>query len=160
MMRIKINDKLPETEFYKIAESGPKKLKSYDVFSNKKILLVGVPGAFTPTCSLEHLPPFIQKVKKFKSKGIDEIVFLSVNDPFVMSEWMKNNNADEINFLSDPFCEFGKKTGLTIDLSEIGLGLRLSRFAMIIYNNEVQVIFDEEGGGLDKSSADSILKAI
>ena len=159
-MKLKIDDIIPNTDIFKIGSSGPLKIKSYEIFQNKKILLVGVPGAFTPTCSLEHLPGFTDKVKEFKDKGIEEIIFMSVNDPFVMDEWCKSKNEDEISFLSDPFCEFGKKIGFTLDLTEIGLGLRLSRFAMLVENKKIKIIFDEEGGGLNKSSADSVLKAL
>ena len=159
-MKLKIDDIIPNTDIYKIGSSGPQKIKSYEIFQNKKILLVGVPGAFTPTCSLEHLPGFTDKVQEFKNKGIEEIIFMSVNDPFVMDEWRKSKNEDNITFLSDPFCEFGKKIGFTLDLTEIGLGLRLSRFAMLVENKKIKIIFDEEGGGLNKSSADSVLKAL
>lgn len=159
-MKLKIDDIIPNTDIYKIGSSGPQKIKSYEIFQNKKILLVGVPGAFTPTCSLEHLPGFTDKVQEFKNKGIEEIIFMSVNDPFVMDEWRKSKNEDKISFFSDPFCEFGKKIGFTLDLTEIGLGLRLSRFAMLVENKKVKIIFDEEGGGLNKSSADSVLKAL
>ena len=159
-MKLKIDDIIPNTDIYKIGSSGPQKIKSYEIFQNKKILLIGVPGAFTPTCSLEHLPGFTDKVQEFKNKGIEEIIFMSVNDPFVMDEWRKSKNEDKISFLSDPFCEFGKKIGFTLDLTEIGLGLRLSRFAMLVENKKIKIIFDEEGGGLNKSSADSVLKAL
>ena len=159
-MKLKIDDIIPNTDIYKIGSSGPQKIKSYEIFQNKKILLVGVPGAFTPTCSLEHLPGFTDKVQEFKNKGIEEIIFMSVNDPFVMDEWRKSKNEDKISFLSDPFCEFGKKIGFTLDLTEIGLGLRLSRFAMLVENKKIKIIFDEEGGGLNKSSADFVLKAL
>ena len=159
-MKLKIDDIIPNTDIYKIGSSGPQKIKSYEIFQNKKILLVGVPGAFTPTCSLEHLPGFTDKVQEFKNKGIEEIIFMSVNDPFVMDEWRKSKNEDKISFFSDPFCEFGKKIGFTLDLTEIGLGLRLSRFAMLVENKKIKIIFDEEGGGLNKSSADFVLKAL
>ena len=159
-MKLKIDDIIPNTDIYKIGSSGPQKIKSYEIFQNKKILLVGVPGAFTPTCSLEHLPGFTDKVQEFKNRGIEEIIFMSVNDPFVMDEWRKSKNEDRISFLSDPFCEFGKKIGFTLDLTEIGLGLRLSRFAMLVENKKIKIIFDEEGGGLNKSSADFVLKAL
>ena len=159
-MKLKIDDIIPNTDIYKIGSSGPQKIKSYEIFQNKKILLVGVPGAFTPTCSLEHLPGFTDKVQEFKNRGIEEIIFMSVNDPFVMDEWRKSKNEDNITFYSDPFCEFGKKIGFTLDLTEIGLGLRLSRFAMLVENKKIKIIFDEEGGGLNKSSADFVLKAL
>ena len=136
---------------------GPKAEDLKNLISNKKIILVAVPGAFTPTCNDDHLPGFIENYERFKSKGIDEIFFISVNDPFVVNKWKEYNSADKINFLADADSEFLNLTGLTIDLSVIGLGKRLSRFAMIIENCILKKIYDENGGGLDVSTASSIL---
>ena len=159
-MKIKINDYIPDTKFYRITDSGPKVLKTSEIFNGKKLILVGVPGAFTPTCSDEHLPGFLNDFTEFVKKGIDQIIFVSVNDPFVLNEWIKTKKADEISYLADPFCDFGEKTGLTLDLTVIGLGKRLSRFAMLVDNGKVIKLFDEDGGGLDKSSAKSVIEAL
>ena len=130
------------------------------MFNNKKILLVSVPGAFTPTCSEQHLPGYINLKMKFSSKGIDKIIFISVNDPFVMSEWAKSFNETDIVFIADSYGDLLNEIGAVIDLTSIGLGKRLSRFAMIIDNGLVKLIFDEDGGGLDKSKAENVLKFI
>tara|TARA_B100001057_G_scaffold217117_1_gene217302 strand:- start:243 stop:722 length:480 start_codon:yes stop_codon:yes gene_type:complete len=159
-MIISINDFLPEVSFFFMSESGPKKIGTKELFDNKKIILVGVSGAFTPTCSLEHLPGFIQKKDNFFSKGIEKIIFMSVNDPFVISEWSKSHNEDDIFFIGDSSGEFASKTGLKMDLSVIGLGTRLSRFAMLVDNGQVKLIFDEEGGDLKKSTASIVLDSI
>ncbi len=159
-MKIKVKDKVPEIIFFYMSESGPKTISSNEIFAGKKVILVGVPGAFTPTCSLEHLPGYIDRKKEIFEKGIDKIVFISVNDPFVMHEWKKSKSEEEIIFLSDSTGEFAEKTGLNMDLSVIGLGIRLSRFALVIEDNVVQNIFDEEGGGFEKSSAENVLKVI
>ena len=159
-MKIKVNDTIPEINFFYISESGPKKISSKELFAGKKVILVGVPGAFTPTCSLEHLPGFIEKKKEIYEKGIEKIIFVSKNDPFVMNEWKKSKSENDIMFIGDSMGEFAEKSGLKMDLSVIGLGERLSRFALIIEDNVIKNIFDEEGGGFEKSSANDVLKAL
>lgn len=159
-MKIKVNDTIPEINFFYISESGPKKISSKELFADKKVILVGVPGAFTPTCSLEHLPGFIEKKKEIYEKGIERIIFVSKNDPFVMNEWKKSKSENDIMFIGDSMGEFADKTGLKMDLSVIGLGERLSRFALIIEDNVIKNMFDEEGGGFEKSSANDVLKAL
>ena len=159
-MKIKVNDTIPEINFFYISESGPKKISSKELFAGKKVILVGVPGAFTPTCSLEHLPRFIEKKKEIYEKGIEKIIFVSKNDPFVMNEWKKSKSENDIIFIGDSMGEFAEKSGLKMDLSVIGLGERLSRFALIIEDNVIKNIFDEEGGGFEKSSANDVLKAL
>ena len=159
-MKIKVNDIIPEINFFYISESGPKKISSKELFAGKKVILVGVPGAFTPTCSLEHLPGFIEKKKEIYEKGIERIIFVSKNDPFVMNEWKKSKSENDIMFIGDSMGEFAEKTGLKIDLSVIGLGERLSRFALVIEDNVIKNMFDEEGGGFEKSSANDVLKAL
>lgn len=159
-MKIKVNDTIPEINFFYISESGPKKISSKELFAGKKVILVGVPGAFTPTCSLEHLPGFIEKKKEIYEKGIERIIFVSKNDPFVMNEWKKSKSENDIMFIGDSMGEFAEKTGLKIDLSVIGLGERLSRFALVIEDNVIKNMFDEEGGGFEKSSANDVLKAL
>ena len=159
-MKIRENDMLPEVNFFCLTNNGPKSISTSELFKNKKILLVGVPGAFTPTCSLEHLPGFIENKKNFYSKGIDKIIFVSVNDPFVISEWAKSKNETEIQFIGDPHGDFVRQTGLTIDLSVIGLGTRLSRFAMVVDNMRILLLLDEDGGGLKLSTAEKVLESI
>tara|TARA_B100000609_G_C17110548_1_gene379533 strand:+ start:156 stop:635 length:480 start_codon:yes stop_codon:yes gene_type:complete len=156
-MNIKANTLLPEFEFFVLSSDGPKKLVSTNVFKEKKILLVGVPGAFTPTCSDDHIPAFIDNFLKFKEKGIEEMYCISANDPFVMTEWGKSYGQNEINFISDGENQFQEKTGLSLDLSSIGLGKRLSRFAIVLDNLTVVSFFDESGGGLKYSKAENIL---
>ena len=159
-MKIKENDMLPEVNFFYLTNNGPKSISTSELFKNKKILLVGVPGAFTPTCSLEHLPGFIENKGIFYSKGIDKIIFVSVNDPFVISEWAKSKNERDIQFIGDPNGDFVKQTGLIIDLSVIGLGTRLSRFAMVVDNMRISLLLDEDGGDLKLSAAEKVLESI
>ena len=156
---IQINETIPKSELF-FFDTEPKKTSSRELFGKKKSLLVAVPGAFTPTCHNEHLPGFIEHKNEILKKGIDKIFFISVNDPFVMDRWSDSHNEKDIMFISDPYADFAKKLGLIIDLTQIGLGVRLSRFAMIIKDNIVESILDEKGGGLDKSSAKEVIKII
>ena len=159
-MKIKENDKLPDVNLFSMTSDGPKCVSTLELFKDKKNLLIGVPGAFTPTCSLQHLPGFIKNKKIFYSKGIDQIIFVSVNDPFVISEWAKSKNETDIQFVGDPEGNFAKQTGLKLDLSIIGLGTRLSRFAMVIDNMKVLLLIDEDGGDLKLSTAEKVLESI
>ncbi len=159
-MNIKKKDCFPEVNFFVIDDSGPTSIKSSELFNEKRIILVSVPGAFTPTCSENHLPGYIKLKKEFFAKGIDKIFFVSVNDPFVMTEWAKKYEENDINFIADSNGELLQKINATIDLTSIGLGKRLSRFAMLINNGLVEEIFDEEGGGLEKSKAEMVINSI
>ena len=130
-----------------------------DEFKDKKLILFGVPGAFTPTCSNEHLPGYIENYDSFISKGIDDVYFVSVNDPFVMDKWGESIKSN-VKFIADSDGEFMKKSGFEIDLSAAGLGNRLTRFSMLIDNGLIIEIFDENGPGLDVSKASNMLNKI
>ena len=158
-MKIKLDDCFPDVTFFQLVDGNPKTFKSSQVFNEKKIILVSVPGAFTPTCSNEHLPGYVKLYDEFKKKGIDDIYFVAANDPFVMEAWI-NSTAEkkQIKYLADSNLELLDATGLEIDLTVAGLGKRLSRFAIFIDNGLIKKIFDEEGGGLEKSSAENLLK--
>lgn len=158
-MKIKENDTFPNVTFYKITESGPTAIKANQLFKNK-IILVGVPGAFTPTCSEEHLPGYKKLANDFFSKDVEKIFFVSCNDPFIMKSWGDSLKISEIDFISDGNGEFMEISGLEIDLSVAGLGKRLSRFAMLIDNGIIKKIFNENGPGLDVSKAENVLKSI
>ena len=157
-MKINVNDCFPEVTFHQIINGDPKTINSSELFSKKKVILVSVPGAFTPTCTNEHLPGYIDNFEKFKNKGVDEIFFVSVNDPFVMDACIKSYSNSKINYVADSNSELLNSSGLEMDLSVIGLGKRLSRFAMFIDNGLIKMIFDEKGGGLEKSKAENVLE--
>jgi|TARA_B100000287_G_scaffold312341_1_gene295637 peroxiredoxin len=157
-MKINVNDCFPEVTFHQIINGDPKTINSSELFNKKKVILVSVPGAFTPTCTNEHLPGYIDNFEKFKNKGVDEIFFVSVNDPFVMDAWIKSYSNSKINYVADSNSELLNSSGLEMDLSVIGLGKRLSRFAMFIDNGLIKMIFDEKGGGLEKSKAENVLE--
>ena len=159
-MKKKENNNFPETTFYILKDSGPKEFKSSELFAGKKILLVTVPGAFTPTCSEEHVPGYVKLENDFVRKGIEKIFVLSANDPFVMNAWAKTYSDNNITFLADAEGTSIGKLGYELDLGVIGLGKRFSRFAMIIDDGIITKIFDEDGGGLGTSKAENVLKSI
>ena len=159
-MTIKEQENFPEVTFYQITESGPTTLKAHTILKDKKVLLVGVPGAFTPTCSDEHLPGYKKLASDFFSRGIEEIYVVSTNDPFIMKSWSDSLNMSEFKFISDGNGEFRNKSGLETDLSAVGLGLRLSRFAMIIDNGKIIKIFNDNGPALELSKAENVIKSI
>ena len=157
-MKINVNDCFPDVTFFQLIEGNPKAFKTAEIFNEKKIILVSVPGAFTPTCSNEHLPGYMKLFDEFKKKGIDDIYFVASNDPFVMDAWINSYSESKIKYLADSNFEFLNATGLEIDLTVAALGKRLSRFAIFVDNGLIKNIFDEEGGGLEKSSAENLLK--
>ena len=157
-MKIKANDCFPDVTFFQLADGNPKKFKTAEIFNEKKIIIVSVPGAFTPTCSNVHLPGYIKLFDEFKKNGIDDIYFVATNDPFVMDAWINSYSGSKIKYLADSNFELLNATGLEIDLTVAALGKRLSRFAMLVDNGLIKNIFDEQGGGLEKSSAENLLK--
>ena len=157
-MKIKVDDCFPDVTFFQLVDGNPKTFKSSQIFNEKKIILVSIPGAFTSTCSNEHLPGYVKLYDEFKKKGIDDIYFVAANDPFVMEAWINSTAENKIKYLADSNFELLDATGLEIDLTVAGLGKRLSRFAIFIDNGLIKKIFDEEGGGLEKSSAENLLK--
>ena len=159
-MKIKPGNIFPNVEVFQVSEKGPEAVSTKKLLENNKVLLIGVPGAFTPTCANDHLPGFIKNIDNFFNKGIDKIYVVSVNDPFVMDSWIKSYDEKQINYFADSNADLMEKSGFSLDLSVIGLGMRLSRFVMIIDNCVVKEIFDENGGGLEKSKAEAILESI
>ena len=158
-MTIQVGESIPETTFTVVTADGPAPRKSADVFSGRKVVLFAVPGAFTPTCSMNHLPGFVTKADEIKAKGVDEILVVSVNDPFVMSAWEKSAGADgKITFLADGSAKFAESLGLTLDLTERGLGVRSQRYSMIVDNGVVTALnIDANPGKAEKASAEAIL---
>ncbi|MGH6990618.1 MAG: peroxiredoxin [Stellaceae bacterium] len=160
-MTIKVGDKIPETKFTVRQGGDPKQLTTDEIFKGKKVVLFAVPGAFTPTCSMKHLPGFIQHYDELKKKGADTVACLAVNDQFVMGAWAKDQSAgDKIMMIADGNADFTKSVGLTLDGSGFGLGTRSQRYAMVVDNGVVKTLNVEAGPGLDVSSAETILKAL
>ncbi len=161
-MTISIGDTIPDATFTVMGEEGPKEMKSTDLFSDRKVVLFAVPGAFTPTCHNNHLPGFVEHRDALKSKGVDEIAVVSVNDVFVMDAWHTATNSDDaITFLADGSGDFTKSIGMELDLTERGLGVRSLRFAMVVDDGKVSVLNVEDvPSSATASSAENILAAL
>ena len=161
-MKIKANDQLPDIEVFQLISGDPVKKKISEIINNKKVVMFGLPGAHTSVCSAKHLPGYIKNADQFKSKGIDQIICISVNDPFVMDTWGKANNVgNNILMLADPFVNFTKAIGAEVDKSERGLGIRSNRYAMLINNLKVLNIMEElNTGTCEISAAENFLKLV
>ena len=156
-MTIKAGDKIPGCTLKTMGEKGPVDISTDEIFAGKKVLLFAVPGAFTPGCSVTHLPGYVVNADKIKAKGVDTIVCMSVNDAFVMGAWGKAQNAEELLMLADGNGDFTKALGLELDGRGFGLGTRSQRFAMIVENSKVTHLNVEPGPGVDVSSADTMM---
>ena len=161
-MAIKVGDSLPTNLTLKeMGDGGPKDVSVSDIFKGRRVVLFAVPGAFTPTCSMKHLPGFLEHADAIKAKGVDEIVCLSVNDAFVMGAWGNANHAKgKVRMLADGNAEFAKAVGLTLDASGFGMGTRSQRYAMIVKDGRVEQLLVEPGPGLNVSSAESVLSKL
>ena len=156
-MTIKTGDKIPSCTLKIMGEKGPADISTNDIFAGKKVVLFAVPGAFTPGCSITHLPGYVVNADKIKAKGVDTIACMSVNDAFVMDAWGKAQNAEELLMLADGNAEFTAALGLELDGSGFGLGTRSQRFAMIIEDGTVTQLNVEPGAGVDVSSAETMM---
>ena len=160
-MKIKEGDKLPDAKVY-ILEKDPKQVSIKDIVENDKVIIFGLPGAFTPTCSAKHLPGFVSMSDKLKKKNIKKIICISINDPFVMNAWGKAQNVqNKIIMLGDSEGEFTKNIGAEKNLSHRGLGIRSSRYTMLVENGIIAKISEEEvPGKCEITSAEIFLKTI
>jgi peroxiredoxin len=157
-MTIKIGDKLPGAEFTTMTGDGQQKLSTDAIFAGRKVVLFAVPGAFTPTCSMNHLPGFVQNVAAIKAKGVDTVACVAVNDVFVMDAWGKASGANgNILMLADGNGDFARAIGLEFDLVQAGLGKRSKRYSMIVDNGVVKALNVEDKPGVNVSGADTIL---
>ena len=161
-MAIKVGDTLPkDVKLKEMSEGGPRDITAGELFKGKRVVLFAVPGAFTPTCSMKHLPGFVEQAQAIRGKGVDEIVCLSVNDAFVMGAWGDASNArGKVRMLADGNGEFTRTIGLELDASGFGMGSRSQRYAMIVNDGKVEQLFVEPGGGLKASSAEAVLSAL
>jgi peroxiredoxin len=144
-MTIKVGDRVPEATFAIMGEAGPQTVSSDALFKGKRVVLFAVPGAFTPTCSEQHLPGFLAHADALKAKGVETIACTAVNDVFVLNAWAKAREAgDDITMLADGNAAFAKALGLDIDLSPFGLGTRSKRYAMVVEDGVVKYISVED----------------
>ena len=152
-MTIKVGDKVPSGTLKHMAADGPAEISTDDLFSGKKVVVFGLPGAFTPTCSAKHVPGFVQNYDALKGKGVDSIACLSVNDAFVMGAWGKDQDVgDKIVMLADGSADYTKALGLELDLNALGMGMRCRRFAMVVekppvHNRPPEAARRPAGGG-------------
>jgi len=157
-MTVQVGDKVPSATFKVMTADGPQDMSTDEVFSGKKVVLFAVPGAFTPGCSMTHLPGFVVNADAIIAKGADTIACLAVNDAFVMGAWGQAQNAEEILMLADGNGEFTEALGLSMDGSGFGLGKRSLRYSMIIDDNSLTKLNVEENPGeVAASSAETIL---
>lgn len=159
-MTIQAGEKIPACTLKTMGEKGPADITTNDIFSGKKVVLFAVPGAFTPGCSITHLPGYVVNADKIKARGVDSIVCMAVNDAFVMDAWGKSQNAEELLMLADGNGEFTSALGLELDGSGFGLGHRSQRFAMVVEDGTVTHLNVEAGPGVDVSSAETIMGLI
>lgn len=153
-MKLKESDNIPNSEFFIMEDGNPTKKNTHEFYKDKKIVLFGLPGAYTSVCSAKHLPGYVNNYEKYKEKGIDHIVCISVNDPFVMDSWGKSQNVEnKIIMMADPFLEFTKAIGADVDKSARGLGIRSNRYTMLIDNLKVIKLQEEEDAGACEISA-------
>ena len=160
-MTIKVGEKLPEATFRVMTADGPKPKTTDEVFKGKKVVLFAVPGAFTPTCSKNHLPGFVTNASAIKAKGIDTIAVTGVNDVFVMDAWKKSAGSDDVEFLADGSADFAKAVGLDLDASAMGLGTRSKRYCMVVDDGVLKSLAVEDAPGkADASGAEALLKSL
>jgi len=159
-MTISVGDKLPNADLMEMTAKGPSKLAVSDLFAGKKVAMFAVPGAFTPTCSAKHVPGFLANLDALKGKGVEEVICLSVNDPFVMAAWGKSLSADGIRMVVDPDGAFTKAMGVEFDASGAGLGVRSRRYSMIVDDGAISQLNLEETGGFEVSDAETLLGQI
>jgi peroxiredoxin len=160
-MTIKVGDTIPSMKLMVATADGPKEISTDEVFKGKKVVLFAVPGAFTPTCSAKHLPGFVQNADDFKSKGVDTIACISVNDAFVMGAWGKDQGTgDKVTMLADGAAAFAKAIGLELDLNARGMGMRSQRYALVAEDGKVTHLGVEQPGGFEVSKAEAILAVL
>ena len=161
-MKIKESEIIPSSEVFVLENGEPIKKNIENILKDKKSVIFGLPGAYTSVCSAKHLPGYVNNSEKYKQKGIDQIICMSVNDPFVMNAWGKENNVgDKIIMVGDPFLNFTKAIGAEVDKSGRGLGIRSNRYTMLVDNLKIIKIQEEKDtGSCEISAAENFLKLI
>jgi peroxiredoxin (alkyl hydroperoxide reductase subunit C) len=161
-MKIKENESIPSSEVFILENGEPVKKNIENFLKNKKTVIFGLPGAYTSVCSAKHLPGYVKNSEKYKEKGVDQIICISVNDPFVMNAWGKENNVgDKIIMMGDPFLNFTKAIGAEVDKSGRGLGIRSNRYTMLVDNLKIIKIQEEKDtGSCEISAAENFLELV
>ncbi|QFU15791.1 peroxiredoxin [Microvirga thermotolerans] len=160
-MTIQVGERLPQVTFRVMTADGPVAKTTDDLFKGRKVVLVAVPGAFTPTCHRNHLPGYVQKLDEIKAKGVDAVLVTAVNDVFVLDAWAKAAGAENIEFISDGNGDFAKALGLAMDGSGFGLGLRSQRYSMLVDDGVVKVLnVEDTPSKAQVSGAENLLKSL
>ncbi len=160
-MAIQIGDKIPSSTLFHMTDTGVTKITTDELFADKKVVLFALPGAFTPTCSALHLPGYVMSANKLFEKGVDSIVCLSVNDPYVMAAWGEQHNvANKVQMIADGNADFTRAIELEVDRTDSGMGLRSQRYAMIINDGTVEQLNVEAPGKFEISDAETVLKRL
>ena len=161
-MNIKENDLIPSSQVFVMDNGDPVKKDIQEFLKNKKAIIFGLPGAYTSVCSAKHLPGYVNMFDQYKKKGINHIICISVNDPFVMNAWGKEHNVgDKILMIGDPFLNFTKAIGADVDKSARGLGIRSNRYTMLVDNLKIAKLQEEtDTGSCEVSAAENFIKLI
>ena len=161
-MKIKENDKVPSSEIFVLEDGEPIRKNIEEYLKNKKVIIFGLPGAYTSVCSAKHLPGFIKMHQEYKNKGINQIICIAANDPFVMNAWGRENKVgDKIIMIGDPFLNFIKAIGAEVDKSGRGMGIRSNRYTMLVEDMKVIKLKEEkETGSCEISAAENFLDLI
>jgi peroxiredoxin (alkyl hydroperoxide reductase subunit C) len=161
-MHIKENDQIPNVYVFVMEDGEPVKKNTQIFLKDKKVVIFGLPGAYTSVCSAKHLPGYVNMSQQYKEKGIDHIICISVNDPFVMNAWGKEHNVgDKILMVGDPFLNFTKGIGADVDKSARGLGVRSNRYTMLVDNLKIIKLQEEEDtGSCEISAAENFIKLV
>ncbi len=160
-MTIKVGEALPSVTLHVMGPNGPVAISTDDLFAGKTVVLFGVPGAFTPTCSAKHLPGYVANAAKIREKGVDEIICLAVNDIFVLHTWGRDQNVDDtVKLVADGSGEFTRAIGLELDMTEAGFGVRCQRFSMVVVDRVVKDLkVEETPAEATVSSAEALLES-
>ncbi|WP_265570663.1 peroxiredoxin [Sphingomicrobium nitratireducens] len=159
-MPISVGDKIPDVTVMMATPEGPVPVNTGSFFAGKTVALFAVPGAYTPTCSVKHLPGYVEKADELKAKGVDEIAVTAVNDAFVMGSWNRDQGSSDITALADGNGAFAEALGLTMDASKFGMGQRSQRYSMIVEDGVVKSLNVEEPGDFSVSGADTLLSQL
>jgi peroxiredoxin len=160
-MSIQVGDKMPAGSFGLMTESGPGAISTDELFGGKKVVLISVPGAFTPTCSMNHLPGFVEQAEALKAEGVDTVACMAVNDVFVMHAWGKDRNVgDSVLMLADGNGDYAKALDLVLDGTGFGMGMRGQRFALVVDDGVATHVAVEAAGQFEVSKVEAIMQAI
>src|SRR5262249_45508952 len=161
-MTINVGDRIPSVTLKQLTPEGVKEFATDEIFRGKRIVLIAVPGAFTPACSQRHLPGYVERAADIKAKGIDEIACVAVNDAFVMGAWSRDQKAEgKVRMLADGSGDFTRALGLELDLTKGGLGIRSKRYSMLVDDGVVKSLnIEQQPGQVDVSGADAMIKAL